>query len=170
MATKMTYANAAKMLRYTYEQKIPELLQGWNENSHMVNGRITQDGSDPMGQISNAQQLYNRQIWWNGQQAMQGNSPASLGIVFGQDQAATTQNPGKCSKQKGKGMFGFAKEYLDRHKDCVGTIVFVLVIDWFFFGGALRHKVRVIAEDMLNNAQKRLSHTPEAPAAKPDAA
>lgn len=62
-------------------------------------------------------------------------------------------------KEKKK-MFGFAKEYMERHKDTVMTVVFVLIVDYFFLGGALRHKIKSIAENALDTAQKKLNNPP----------
>lgn len=64
-------------------------------------------------------------------------------------------------KTKEKHMFGFAKEYLDRHKDTVMTVLVALFVDHFFLGGALRGKIKAITESVLDNAQKKLSHTPD---------
>lgn len=74
------------------------------------------------------------------------------------------------TNKKGKHMFGFAKEYLERHKDSVMTVIMVLIVDHFFLGGALRSKIKAVAESVLDNAQKKLSHAPAAQPEKPNAA
>ncbi len=68
----------------------------------------------------------------------------------------------KTIKPKEKHMFGFAKEYLEKHKDTVMTVLVALFIDHFFLGGALREKIKGITEGILDSAQKKLSHTPNA--------
>lgn len=66
------------------------------------------------------------------------------------------------TKTKEKHMFGFAKEYLEKHKDTAMTVLVALFIDHFFLGGALREKIKGITEGILDSAQKKLSHTPNA--------
>ena len=62
--------------------------------------------------------------------------------------------------QKETSMFGFncIKDWTNKHKDALCTIGFVFLVDWLFLGGALRHKLKAIADELLNKAQRSLSH------------
>jgi hypothetical protein len=76
--------------------------------------------------------------------------------VAGQAMAVETK------KVEEKNMFGYAKTYLEKHKDTVMTVSFVLLVDHFFLGGALRERIKSLLEGVLDTAQKKLSHTPAA--------
>ncbi len=78
-----------------------------------------------------------------------------------QEQLSKPTLPTVKTKEK-KSMFSFAKDYTEKHKDSIMTIVVVLLVDYFFLGGALRQKIKSIAEGALDNAQRKLSHAPNA--------
>ncbi len=61
-----------------------------------------------------------------------------------------------------KTMFGLAKEYAEKHKDSIMTVIVVLLVDYFFLGGALRQKIKAIAEGALDGVQKKLGNPPNA--------
>lgn len=54
-----------------------------------------------------------------------------------------------------KTMFKSLKEYADKHKDVLFTLVFILVLDHFIFNGAMREKVKSVLEGMLNKIQDK---------------
>lgn len=75
------------------------------------------------------------------------------------DLNALTKKPAFDIKQKTKekkSMFGYTKEYFEKHKETVMTISVVLLIDHFFLHGALRERIRSLLEGVLSSMETRL--------------
>lgn len=70
----------------------------------------------------------------------------------------------KPKKQEKKSMFGYTKEYFEKHKETVMTVSVVLLIDHFFLHGALRERIRSLLEGILKSAEQRLGIPFTAPA------
>ena len=56
------------------------------------------------------------------------------------------------SKPKGEGMIETVKCYVNKYRDFLMTIIFVLVVDHFVFKGALRKKVQDVVGGALDKA------------------
>ena len=48
-------------------------------------------------------------------------------------------------------MFTSIKEYVNKYKDTLFTLGFILILDHFVFSGAMRAKVQEVLEGMLNS-------------------
>lgn len=63
------------------------------------------------------------------------------------------------SKQKGslvKDLFTDLKKYASENRDLLYTIIFVLIIDEYVFGGAFRERVKGLVEGFLKRAEDKV--------------
>jgi hypothetical protein len=58
-----------------------------------------------------------------------------------------------------KSMLDSVKNYVEKHKDMLFTIVLVVLIDHFLFGGALRSKIQTTLEGVLKKAEDKFHGT-----------
>lgn len=55
-----------------------------------------------------------------------------------------------------KGKTNMIRDYLNRHKDILFTLVMALLIDHFVLGGALRQRIQKVVEAALERVEKTL--------------
>lgn len=62
---------------------------------------------------------------------------------------------------KPEGNKNMIRDYLNRHKDVVFTLVMAILVDHFVLGGALRHRIKRVIEAALDRIEKALGLPPE---------
>lgn len=73
--------------------------------------------------------------------------------VCSQDAADLVMFQQIINKKGGNRMFADIKKYIAENRDVFYTIAFVAVLDQLFFDGALREKLKTMAEGLLNKAE-----------------
>jgi len=55
-----------------------------------------------------------------------------------------------------KSMFKQVTEYVDKHKDVIFTLTFVILIDHFLFKGALKNRIQSAIEGVIKKVEDRI--------------
>ena len=62
-------------------------------------------------------------------------------------------------KERKTTMMGEFKDYIKAHRDLLFTVVFVLLLDHFVFGGAFKEKLQSVVGGLMKKAENQLGVT-----------